>query len=203
MPNVLGTPDVAGPAPVGVRAAVPDYELADTVDADTPARLRALGDRFRLTILDLVLERAMSVTELASRLDRPKGTVAHHVAVLHDAGLLQVVRSRKVRAVEERFYGRAGRTIVYPGVPGETPFLARAAAEIDHARMAADCCGGFSLRHARIPADRAAEWTRRVDELALEFAGQPRGGDTEWALIVGVFPTTNRVAPPEGEEPAP
>ena len=200
MSNVLATSDV--PAVAG--PAVPDYELADTVAADTPARLKALGDRVRLTILDLVLERAMSVTELAARLARPKGTVAHHVSVLHDAGLLQVVRSRRVRAVEERFYGRTGRTIELPGVPGELPFLAMAIAEADHARMEADdACGGFSLRHARIPAERAAEWVDRVHALALEFAGQPRGGDTEWALLVGVFPTTNRVAPLAGEETQP
>ncbi len=70
--------------------------------------MKALGDPLRWTILDLVLERAMTVTELAERLRRPKGSVAHHVKVLLDAGLLQIVRTQKVRAIDERYYGRVG-----------------------------------------------------------------------------------------------
>ena len=186
-----------------VRAARLDYELDDVVDANTPARMKALGDPIRMTIVDLVLERAMSVTELAERLGRPRGSVAHHVTVLVDAGLLQVVRSRKVRAVEERFYGRTARTIVFPGVPGELPFVAEAIAEADYARMAAaeggradECGAGFTYRHARIPAERANEWAERLQALALEFVAEPRGGDTEYGLYIGVFPTIRRVAPP-------
>ena len=59
-----------------------------SVDADTPEQLRALAHPLRSLILDLVLERAMSVTELAERVGRPRGSVAHHVDVLVDAGLL-------------------------------------------------------------------------------------------------------------------
>ena len=182
-----------------------DYELGDTVDANTPARLKALGDPVRSTILDLVLERAMTVTELAERLGRPRGSVAHHVDVLVEVGLLQVVRTRKVRAVEERFYGRTARTIVFPGVPGELPFVAEAIAEADYTRMEQpdDCGGGFTYRHARIPAERATEWADRLQALALEFVAEPRGGDVEYGLYIGIFPTTRRVAPPTDrrEEP--
>jgi hypothetical protein len=34
--------------------------------------------------------------------------------------------------------------------------------------------------------------------LALEFVAEPRGGDVEYGLYIGVFPTTRRVAPPSG-----
>ena len=57
-----------------------DYELDETVDAATPERMKAAADPLRMLLLDLVLERAMTVTELAERVGRPKGTVAHHVA---------------------------------------------------------------------------------------------------------------------------
>lgn len=63
----------------------------------------------RTTILGLLRERAATVAELAEAVERPTSTVAHHVKVLVDAGLLQVVRTRRVRAVEERFYGRTAR----------------------------------------------------------------------------------------------
>jgi DNA-binding transcriptional ArsR family regulator len=173
-----------------------DYTLDADVSADTPERLKALGDPLRMAVLDLVLERAMSVTELAERLGRPRGSVAHHVGVLVDAGLLQVVRTRKVRALEERFYGRTARTIRYPGTPGEVPFLARIAGEADHEAMDADPTGcGFTLRHARIPAEQAQAFNDRLMALALEFSEQPRDGDTEFAMYVGTFKTNRRIAP--------
>ena len=71
--------------------------------------MKAIGHPLRTTILRLLHERAATVTELAVALDRPKSTVAHHVKVLAEAGLLQVVRTRRVRAIEERFYGRTAR----------------------------------------------------------------------------------------------
>src|SRR3954447_8287505 len=76
-----------------------------------PVQLRALADGLRGTLLELVLERAATVTEMARAVDRPKSTVAYHVNQLVDAGLLRVVRTRRVRAIEERYYGRVARTI--------------------------------------------------------------------------------------------
>lgn len=175
---------------------VPAYELDNEVVADSAERLKALADPTRQLILDLVLEREMSVTELAGRVGRSKGTVAHHVEALVAAGLLKVVRTRKVRATEERFYGRVARTIVFPKAAGEDPLqmLADARAECDLARYVADDIGGFTLRHASIPADRAAEFWGRLAELAIEFTTLERGGDVEYAVIAGLFPTNRRVA---------
>jgi DNA-binding transcriptional ArsR family regulator len=149
-----------------------------------------------MLILDLVLEQAMTVTDLAERIGRPRGTVAHHVDVLVDAGLLRVVRTRKVRALEERFYGRSARTILFPdGVSdGDLPFVA-------DARRVADMNppegtpSFFTMRSVRIPAELAEEFSRRLLDLALEFSGSPRGGEREFAMLLGLFPTTRPVAP--------
>jgi DNA-binding transcriptional ArsR family regulator len=177
-----------------------DYALADVIAADTPQRLKALGDPVRLHILDLVLERAMTVTELAERVGKAKGTVAHHVDVLVDAGLLQVVRRRKVRAIEERFYGRTARTIAYPeSTGGGLPFFDEAIAQCDVERMRdTGTPSGFTLRHARVPAASAAEFLARLDALALEFSALPREGHQEYALLIGLFPTNRRVSPRSG-----
>src|SRR5215213_4282751 len=87
----------------------PDYELADRIALTEPSQVKALSHSVRNTILGLLHERAATVTELAVALERPKSTVAYHVKVLTEAGLVQVVRTRRVRAVEERFYGRTAR----------------------------------------------------------------------------------------------
>jgi len=172
-----------------------DYELADEVRADTSARMKALGDPLRMTILDLVLEQAMTVTELATRLRRPKGSVAYHVKVLLDAELLQVVRTQKVRAIDERYYGRTGRTIVFEHSSGEIPFLNDVLAEADLQLPDEVGASGFTYRHARIPRERADEYVQRLFEITLEFIAEPRDGDIEYGLYVGMFPTNRRIAP--------
>jgi DNA-binding transcriptional ArsR family regulator len=169
-----------------------DYELDDEVDASEAAQLKALGDPLRMQICDLVLERAMSVTDLAERLGRPKGTVAYHVDVLVDAGLLKMVRTRKVRAIDERFYGRVARTIVFPHSNGHgLSFLHEAAAEFDpDAHRRDDVPGIATLRHARIPFERAEEYRQRLLDLALEFIDEPRDGDIEFGMYLALYPTT-------------
>ena len=87
----------------------PDYEAADVLVVEEPQRLRALGHDLRSKIVVLLRERALSISELAEHLDVPKGTVGHHVKVLEDAGLIRVVRTRRVRALTEKFYGRTAR----------------------------------------------------------------------------------------------
>lgn len=170
-----------------------DYELDDVIEAGSPARLKALADPVRALILDLVLERAMSVTELAAEVDRSKGTVAHHVDTLLDAGLLQVVRTRRVRAVEERFYGRTARTIMFPKTDRVMPFVEDALGEYDAGAHGAGVAADFqTLRHARIPQERAEEFAGRLDALALEFTREPRGGDVEYGLLIALYPTTRR-----------
>jgi DNA-binding transcriptional ArsR family regulator len=174
-----------------------DYEPADTLQIDTAERMKALGDPLRLLIVDLVLERAMSVTELAERVGRPRGSVAHHVKLLERAGLLQVVRTRKVRAIEERFYGRSATTYVMHHESGKFPFLGEMLAEVDTERALSDGeATRVTYRRARIPSERAAEFGERLIQLSLEFVAEPRSGDTEYGVYLALFPTNRPAVPP-------
>lgn len=186
------------------------YDLDDYVDVDTVERMKALADPLRMYLCDLVLERAMSVTELAERVGRPKGTVAYHVDQLVDAGLLKVVRTRKVRAVQERFYGRVARTIVYTEEHAHSralPFLDLVIDDVNEELAAAlDPHDGsigptyHTYRRARIPVARAAEYARRLHALALEFIDEPRDGDVEFGMYLLLHPTirsTRTTTPPE------
>jgi DNA-binding transcriptional ArsR family regulator len=174
---------------------IPDYDLAERVEVTTPPQLRAMADPLRATILDLLLERAATVAELAAAVKRPKSTVAHHVKVLVEAGMLRVVRTRRVRAIDERYYGRTAR-MFYVGVvrhPGDDKRLVHAnalsvaAAESVPAHEADDLRS--SLRHARIPAQRADEFWQQVDALLREFAQLPRASDTVYGFAAGLYPT--------------
>jgi DNA-binding transcriptional ArsR family regulator len=179
----------------------PDYDLAERIALTTPAQVKALSHSVRTTILGLLHERAATVTELAGALERPKSTIAHHVKVLTDAGLVQVVRTRRVRAIEERFYGRTAR-MFYVGVerspegdemPRDFNDFEVAAAESTTAFRDGKLWG--FLRHARISEAEAAEFWERMAELVTEFDQLPRSGETMYGFAVGVYPTDQPTLP--------
>ena len=169
----------------------PDYDLDDVLELTEPDQVRALGHPLRTTILGLLHERAASVSELAAAVDRPKSTVAYHVKVLDENGLIRVVRTRKVRAVEERFYGRAAR-MIYTGAGdgGEMPLdfndfavAARESAPAYEARR----LYAF-IRHARLSDEQASAVWRRIADLVDDFDRLPRSGETVYGFAAGIYP---------------
>jgi DNA-binding transcriptional ArsR family regulator len=186
---------------MSTNSRIPDYDLVDRLELTTPAQLRAIAHPLRGTILDLLLERAATVAELAAAVGRPKSTMAHHVEVLVDTGMLRVVRTRRVRAIEERYYGRSARTFMVGVVnrPGDAPLavhanaLSVAAAESVAAHEADELRS--ILRHARIPAERVGDFWDRVVTLSEEFAQLPRTGDTVFGFAAGVYPTDHPTLP--------
>jgi DNA-binding transcriptional ArsR family regulator len=190
---------------LSINNQIPDYDLDDLRIVSSPQELRAMAHRLRGTILELVHERAATVGELAAAVGRPKSTVAYHVGVLVEAGMLKVVRTRKVRAIDERFYGRAAR-IFYVGViqPEQvsqlTNLLSVAATESNPAHEADDLRA--IIRHARIPRDRAAEFWERVFTLTHEFMELPRSGDTVYGFIAGLYPTEYPTLPARDDDQA-
>lgn len=173
----------------------PDYELDQTLDLTEPAQYKVLFDQTRLQIVDLLLERAATIKELAETLGRPKGTIGHHVSALEEAGLIKVVRTKMVRAIEAKYYGRTARTYVisdHPEVRGidlaPDHFLQSAAS--DFAKVEDPSVGTLStLRYVRIPDERADEWVARLADLAEEFTTEPRGGETTYGLLLALYPT--------------
>ena len=178
-----------------VNEQIPDYDLDEMVVVTAPEQLRALADPLRATLLELLLERAATVTEMAREVDRPKSTVAYHVNLLVDTGLLRVVRTRRVRAIEERYYGRVARTLyisvlsrpedkqVVAAING----LAEAAAESASAHAADEL--RCLLVHARIPIEEVRNFWAEVQEVARRFAQIPRAGDQVYGFAAGLYPT--------------
>ncbi|WP_353815702.1 ArsR/SmtB family transcription factor [Agromyces sp. SYSU T00266] len=186
----------------------PDYELADRIVLTRPAQVQAIGHPLRTTILQLLHERAATVTELATAVGRPKSTVAHHVEVLARNDLLRVVRTRKVRAIEERFYGRTARmfTIALEQPPGDH---ATTGDFNDFEVAARESAGAFEqgllwgfIRHARITDEQASQFWERMAELVDEFDRMPRSGDTTYGFAIGIYPTDHPRLPADVLNPS-
>ena len=163
--------------------------------------MQAVGHPLRTTILQLLHERAATVTELAAAVERPKSTVAHHVDVLTRNGLLRVVRTRKVRAIEERFYGRTARMFhvaAEPSAAGEelprdfNDFEVAARESVQAFEQGK--LWGF-IRHARICEDQASGFWDQIAEVVERFDQMPRSGDTVYGFAIGIYPTDHPTLP--------
>lgn len=191
---------------MATSSSVPDYELINTMELTSPIQIQALGNEFRTTILGLLHERAATVIELAQAVRRPKSSVAYHVAVLERAGLVRVVRSRRVRAIEERFFGRTAR-MFYVGVghgPGDGALPLDlndldVAARESEAAYRAHRLSSF-IRHARIPPERAADFWERGMALVHEFERLPRSGSTAYGFVVAIYPIPEYPVLPDRED---
>ena len=166
-----------------------DYEAEDVLVVSERGQLRALADDVRTAIIALLRERARSTQQLARELDIPKGTIGHHVKVLEKAGLIQVVRTRQVRAVTEKFYGRTARLFLFEtedpddarALGGAT--LRRAAAEVE--RSPADVSWGHPK--ARLTERDAKRLERRVKRLLDDFLAAETPTGKPYALVTALY----------------
>ena len=143
----------------------PDYEADDILVVSETEQLRALADDVRLRIVAILRERATTTTELAENVGLAKGTVAHHLKVLESAGLVKVVRTRRVRALTESFYGRVARL-----------YVIKSADDKPQARV-------------RLSAADLAKFQRRVEELLRDFEASASARGEEYELVATLYPS--------------
>jgi DNA-binding transcriptional ArsR family regulator len=193
---------------VAERSGFPDYSLEEVAVLSRPDEIRALTDVTRRKILTLLSARAASPTDLAEALALPKGTVAHHVKVLLDAGLVSVVRTRKVRALTERYYGRRARLFRIVA-DEEAPIkggtiadlgafqLRQAAAEIAPRAGEGDDPSLFLLVHRRLSERGARRFARRLESLAKQFADESEEAEPVYGFVAGIYRSEHPEPPRE------
>jgi DNA-binding transcriptional ArsR family regulator len=166
-----------------------DYEAEDTLIVAEPAQHRAMADPFRTQLIQLLRDRARSTQEIAEELSVPKGTVGHHLKVLEAAGLIRVVRTRKVRALTEKFYGRTARLFLYQtedpadGRAISAVTLRQAANEVDLAPVVT----GFGLVRARLTEKEVDRFERRLKKLMEDFRAADEAGGTPSSMTAGIW----------------
>jgi len=166
-----------------------DYEAPETLVVDQPDQLRALADDVRSAVIHLLRERAYSTQQLSRELRIPKGTVGHHLKVLESAGLIHVVRTRQVRAVTEKFYGRTARLFLFHAEdPADaraigTSMLRQAANELERSPEGA----GFGLTKASLTKQDYARLERRLKKLMEDFRAADDPGGEPYALVTALY----------------
>jgi DNA-binding transcriptional ArsR family regulator len=170
-----------------------DYEADDVLVVREPEQLKALGDDLRSKIVILLRDRASSTTELATKLGLPKGTVGHHVKVLEKAGLVRVVRTRQVRAMTEKLYGRTARLFLFKSSDTDAEdvwnvaaaSLRRAAEEM--LPIGSDSQTTFGVVRARLSEADARRLVRRLEKVVDDFRAADGAEGEEFGLAVAFY----------------
>lgn len=162
-----------------------DYDADDVLVISEPEGLRALADDLRIRIVTILRDRAASTTELAATLELPKGTVGHHLKVLEKAGLIRVVRTRKVRALTEKYYGRVARLFIVKS--GDEPVEGLPAAMLRRAAEDVDDDANVALVHARLSPADARRFERRLEKLVEDFRARETADGEPFGLVVALY----------------
>ena len=157
---------------------------------DSPQKLKALGDPTRAKILRILEDGPASAKQLSAAMSVTHGKVGHHVKVLREAGLIEVVEERRVRAVTEKLYGLTyDRLVMDKGAGDRLEFaLAQAAREaLPTVHQPFDPPATFLT--TRLRADHAREIDEKLKEIAEEVAAADEPGGEPYGLVVSLFRT--------------
>lgn len=174
---------------------MPDYDLDDVLVVSDPKQLRALGDPVRARIIGLLRERAASTTELAAALESPKGTVGHHLKVLEREKLVRVVRTRKVRALTEKYYGRVARLFVLRGDDESKPDFLRGGTlsalmlrqAADEILVAANDSDTSAMLNVRLREKDRRRFEQRLNRLVADFQAADDPSGERHALVYALY----------------
>ncbi|MDO3682822.1 transcriptional regulator [Micromonospora sp. C28ISP2-4] len=157
--------------------------MTDDLEIHSPAHFKALAHPFRHRLLFALGAGPATISQLAARLGAAKGTVAHHLGVLTEAGMVRPAHSRQVRGGTERYHERTFRRLGGIDTDGAaTAALLGAFAE----ELAGDPDPFMHLRHLRLTPAQAQRLRSTLDELVGEAEEAPPG-QARYGVLVSLY----------------
>lgn len=172
--------------------------LPDYLVVNTHQQFRAFGDSIRERILRIVQNQPATAKQIADNLNIPPGTIGHHLQVLEEAGLAQIVARRLIRGIVAKYYTRTARIFrfAFPSeVQGEQVYssdilslaheeLMESVKTMGEETASVHC----SFPHVRLSAERVKVYQERLatllDDLLAE-APDPQG--QVYGLVFSMF----------------
>lgn len=181
-------------------------DIADTYSIERVEQMRAIADRLRMRITELLAHQQMTVAQLSEYLHLAHAKVHYHVRELEQVGLVRLVETRAKGGILEKYYRAVAKNITISpnllsgGARDETVelasrLLAKLVASFLRAltRMVAKTAddhalAGMSASSLFVTEAEADELSRRMSDL-LEPFQVPRGveGEREVTLVRLVF----------------
>ncbi|MDR3084490.1 MAG: winged helix-turn-helix domain-containing protein [Streptomyces sp.] len=166
---------------------MPTDDAPEDIHITTDEQLRAVSSLTRHRIMAVLRFEPATITQIAERVGLAKGSSSYHVRLLERAGLVKVVRTRKVRGVTERYYAMAARSIVLPdrGEGGPDILMRHAVADLEAAP--ADGERHVRMAHLRLTDDQFTQLGARLQALADEYRELSDPSLPDTSLVFALF----------------
>ncbi|MDN3242492.1 ArsR/SmtB family transcription factor [Glycomyces tritici] len=157
-----------------------DAPEAEELTLSTPQQYRALGHPVRHRLLFTLGQDSATLSRLATDLGISKGSVAHHLKVLREAGLVRLDSTRKVRGGTEQRFKRTAARLRFDD---EEATKAALAAVADQMRTDDDPL--FMLRSIRLSEPQARRLRETLEELVKGLSEED--GEERYGVLVGLY----------------
>ncbi len=173
-------------------------------------QFRACSDPLRAQILGIIQTQPATAKQIAERLNATPGAIGHHLHLLEEAGLAQVVARRLMRGVVAKYYTRTARLFDYDlphELTGDTTIaqdmLRQAWSEL--AEMPGEDAHQYvSASHVRLSPERAQHFRKRLQSIVDDLMAEPfdENGSvysycTAWFIAPSYLQTPANRAPEE------
>lgn len=156
--------------------------MVSMVDVSDPTIARALANERRQRLW-LQLSDPATISQLASRLGMNKGSVSHHLRILHEAGLVIRVGTKTVRGGTEIYFERVPKqAVVADDARDAGSFMVDAIA----AAIRADRHSHLHHRSLRLTRAQATQLRRHLDQFIAALRPAPEGEQT-YGVVVGLY----------------
>jgi DNA-binding transcriptional ArsR family regulator len=183
------------------KVPVPMPELPAALKLTTIEQFRACSDPVRAQILGIIQTQPATAKQIADRLGATPGAIGHHIRMLEEQGLAQVVARRLMRGVVAKYYTRTARIFDFdllPELVGEQSpslhIMRHAWSELaeaqkpDTQRDGTIDEGTVGFPHVRLSPERAAYYVDRLRALVNELLSEPViEGGTVYGVCVAMF----------------
>jgi DNA-binding transcriptional ArsR family regulator len=158
--------------------------MDEELEISTAAQFKALGHPLRHRLLFALGLEAATTSQLAVTLGTAKGNIAHHLGVLREAGMVEVVETRRVRGGTEQYYRRTAHRFSFTGEgarENNSIALQAVAADLQTAENPL-----LNIRNIRLTKSQAEELAAQLDKITttLKDAG-PAG--SRYGVVVAVY----------------
>lgn len=190
------------------RVPVQMPQLPAGIQISTIEQFRACSDPIRVKILGIIQNQPATAKQLAEQLGATPGAIGHHLRLLEEHGLAQVIARRLVRGVVAKYYTRTARMFYFelsPELVGESTVdmhIIQSAWNELAAALPPHPDGDthhVAFPHARLSPERARYYAGRLNALLDELMEEPLDEDgLVYGVCVAMFvaPEYLQVAPP-------
>src|SRR5713226_8035896 len=153
-------------------------ELPARLMITTFEQFRAVSEPVRSRILGIIQNQPATASQIADRLGATPGAIGHHLHVLEEAGLAQIVARSLLRGIVANYYTRTARIFKFD-LPREVTgdlsvsvdIVMRAHDELAEAlaNVEEDTYQTGGLPHIRLSPERARYYSERIDALVEDI----------------------------------